>query len=259
MIQIFGERSSGTTYLERLIEENYPDESLTSEYGFKHCFQKEGLEKPIDDKCNFVVIYRNPYDWLRSLHKFPHHAPEMLYVSFSSFLRNSWRTYKGKEWLSKIPDERTSIMKPENLREEYRNVLELRVRKIELFESFRNKTDRIVYLRYEDLRDNPEESMNHLAEVFGLGACKNLKNISLYKRTKKKYRRTRYLRIRKKDLDYINTHLDWDLENRIGYLKKNKCGSISDHIIYKIQYAVRRSYHYIYRQVFSIKRVLLRK
>ena len=232
---------------------------LTSEYGFKHCFQKEGLEKPIDDNCNFVVIYRNPYDWLRSLHRIPHHAPEMMGKSFSVFLRHPWRSYIGKEWISKILEERTSIIKPENLREEYPNVIKLREDKIRLFESFKNMTNKIVYLRYEDLKENPEESIDYLAKCFGIETRKNIRNINSYKRTNKRYRPTRYLRIRKVDLNYINEQLNWELENQIGYSEADYHSKNSDHIIYSIQSFMRRLFGFGYRQYFFIKHLFVKE
>ncbi len=259
-VQIFGERSSGTNYLERLIEANLLDAVLTREYGFKHCFQRKGLRKPIDEECNFVIIYRNPYNWLRSLHRVPHHAPEMLGKTFSDFIRHQpWRTYLGEEWFSRNPYERNSIIKPANLREEYRNVIDLRTSKIRLFESFKNASSRIEYLRYEDLRDNPEVCLNRLAESFGLEACTNLRNISSYKKTGKKYRPTRYIRIRKQDLDFINEHLDWELENQIGYSRTDYEACSKDHIISSFQLFTRKTALTAFGLYYFLRRLFIRR
>ncbi|MBT8232842.1 MAG: hypothetical protein HKO66_13785 [Saprospiraceae bacterium] len=231
-IQIFGERCSGTNYLELLINNNFHDAQVKYQYGFKHLFKNDGLKKPIDEKFKGVVIFRNPFDWLRSLHKLPHHAPEMMDISFSQFIRKPWRTYMGPEWISASEKERQSIMIPERLKESFENVFALRKYKIQTFKSFSQETDDIMYIRYEDLIQNPNDILKQIGQKFGLSKRSEFINISTYKKTDKKFKKNRYPNISKQDLAYILENLDWKQENDLKYFKSDYKSSYVDHIYY---------------------------
>ena len=79
---IYGERCSGTNYLENLINENF-DVKLTWEYGFKHWFGFNNLSN--SDDTLFICIVRNPVDWVNSFYRTPHH----LKIKYDKTLNNS--------------------------------------------------------------------------------------------------------------------------------------------------------------------------
>ena len=59
---IYGERCSGTTYLEQIINLNFKAD-ITWEYGWKHFFGFHDLTN--SDDTLFICIVRNPYDWIK--------------------------------------------------------------------------------------------------------------------------------------------------------------------------------------------------
>ncbi len=64
-VTIYGERCSGTNYLEELLLLNF-DIELTWEYGWKHFFGYNDLSNT--DDVLFIGIIRNLPDWLNSFY-----------------------------------------------------------------------------------------------------------------------------------------------------------------------------------------------
>ena len=70
---IYGERCSGTTFLENAIKENF-DLEITWAYGWKHFFGFSNYEN--SDDVLFIGINRKFYDYANSLFKSQYHLPE---------------------------------------------------------------------------------------------------------------------------------------------------------------------------------------
>ena len=71
---IYGERCSGTNYLQNLVNDNFEIE-LTWEYGWKHFFGFQDDTLKNSDDTLFLCIVRNPVDWMNSFFRNPHHLP----------------------------------------------------------------------------------------------------------------------------------------------------------------------------------------
>ena len=72
---IYGERCSGTNFLEELITNNF-NITITWKYGWKHFFGFYNFKKTQEEnETLFIGIVRNPIDWLYSFHTNPHHIP----------------------------------------------------------------------------------------------------------------------------------------------------------------------------------------
>ena len=69
---IYGERCSGTNYLENIIKINF-DVDITWEYGFKHFFGFQDEQLKQSDDTLFICIVRNLPDWINSFYRTPHH------------------------------------------------------------------------------------------------------------------------------------------------------------------------------------------
>ncbi len=80
---IYGERCSGTNFLENSIKENFELE-LTWKYGFKHFFGHDSLKN--SDNTLFIGIVRNPFDWINSFYEEKHNLPEEISNNINSFL-----------------------------------------------------------------------------------------------------------------------------------------------------------------------------
>ncbi|MCK6553650.1 hypothetical protein L6Q96_03560 [Candidatus Binatia bacterium] len=219
-IQIFGERCSGTNYLEHLLRRNVPDVPLTWDFGWKHFFHKPGVETAAD--CLFVVVYRNPFDWLRSLNRSPWHAaPALWNLDFAAFVRAPWWCVYDEHWPVERGDPRygTELMferSPET-GERFANVVRLRSAKIRNWEALREVAANTAYVRYEDLNARPAEFVESLCSRFGLPRLPTFHAVSEDKGKRRRYRPKTYTAIAEADLEFILAELDVPLETRIGY------------------------------------------
>ena len=118
---IFGERHSGTNYLQSVLQNNLmiPHTKL---YGFKHWFIK-GVQprsrpntttdneclKPIHQNAHtlFIYIVRNPFDWLAALHSRPYHIPNSGRTSFVDFLSARYIAYEKNVQLNHTSGSKT--------------------------------------------------------------------------------------------------------------------------------------------------------
>ena len=70
--QLFSERCSGSNYFEAVLAANFPGLEPSCDYGFKHWISRRFLDEDVfpDDRL-YVLVNRNPFDWLRSIHAQP--------------------------------------------------------------------------------------------------------------------------------------------------------------------------------------------
>ena len=119
-MKLYGERNSGTNYLQQLLAANFRVEQLrgttpiwfdgplfgaewsrdlyfrmtaSQNLGWKHTRVPERLCPPADTL--LVCLTKNPYSWLLSMFRRPHHAARR-YSDFDDFLRSPWMTL-GRE------------------------------------------------------------------------------------------------------------------------------------------------------------------
>lgn len=219
-IQIYGERRSGTNFLEQLLVANLRSVPVCRDYGWKHGFHGPGVETA--DDCLFLVIYRNPFDWLRSLHRRPFHAaPSLRRIPFSDFIRREWwcvwdeqagrprgHEMHGLEMMSERDPETG---------ERFPNVLRLRTAKIRNWEGLRARTTHTEYVRYEDLAASPSGYLASLSGRFGLMQTDHFVPIERARGRTRPYRPRRYKPIGTGDVRHIVQTLDAALELGIGY------------------------------------------
>ena len=190
---IYGERCSGTNYLENIINMNF-DVNITWEYGWKHFFGfQDDLLKKSDDSL-FICIVRNLPDWINSFYREKHHLPlkyknnniseeekidEFLNKEFWSFNDNNSNIDMTKE-----------IMQDRNIYtgERYKNIFELRHTKIKwMVEDLPNKVKNCIFIRYEDLINDFDKTLLKIKNK-GLEVKKNINfplNTNMYKNEKK--------------------------------------------------------------------------
>lgn len=232
-INIFGERCSGTNYLEQLIKSNLETIQLSSAYGYKHFFpQKEitGLKKDI-----FIIIYRDPFNWLRSFYRNPWHvAPELQNMPFSDFIRNEWKCvwdkHSGKSEGDELYGTEMLFERDPATGERFGNILKMRSAKVAAFETIREKTPYTYYMKYEDLNSDPEHHVRCISNIFSIPMTNTFSHVTTYK-GQKWYQswKTKFFRkglptITREDIAYIVEQLDEKLELSIGY-------DIKDHLI----------------------------
>ena len=140
---IYGERCSGTNFVENAIKKNFKLE-LTWEYDFKHFFGNYKFkEKDKYDDTLFIGIIRSPYEWMSSLYRTQHHIPYENRKNWISFINNEF--YSINEGQEKMED-RNMINK-----QRYKNIFELRyVKNNFLINDMKDKVNNYyqVYVQY---------------------------------------------------------------------------------------------------------------
>lgn len=161
---IYGERCSGTNYLENIININF-DVNRTWQYGWKHFFGfQDDLLKNSDDTL-FICIVRNLEDWINSFYRELHHLP-------LRYKKNMSKEEKLDEFLNKefwsfddncgARDTTKEIVEDRNIYtgERYKNIFELRHTKIKwMLEDLPNKVKNYIFIRYEDLINDFENTL----------------------------------------------------------------------------------------------------
>lgn len=219
-IQIFGERCSGTNYLENLLLKNIKNVAICRDFGWKHFFHKGDMTQAED--CLFIILYRDPLDWLRSLHRQPYHAAhELRGIVFSQFIRRPWWCIWDEE-SDKSPNDpiygkEMMMERSPDTGERFPNVMKMRAAKIRDWESLREKTQHNFYIRYEDLKENPTSVIESMSATFGLQTDPTFQNVEGYRGGKAKFQPKTYDPIKPEDQIYIKKELDTTLENKIGY------------------------------------------
>lgn len=214
---IFGERCSGTNFLQKVIETNLPY-SYTDAYGWKHWIGWEADSIP--DDILVLGAVRNPYDWFASLYENPHHLAAELKQDWISFLTHEVCSMKGfwqkNLFTSEIMEDRNPHTK-----ERFQNLLSLRQWKLEyLLAELPRKGGRFHLFRYEDLRDSPEKEIRDMCSRFGLKEVPRIETVADQigpgERAYGKFQRKRRL-LPAIVKEYLDHHLDWETEAKAGY------------------------------------------
>ena len=178
VIKIYGERNTGTNYLQQLLRANFKVEVLPGGHpehrwpfnatfsgsemfremwhfltfrrnlGWKHtAIAQEKFIKAFSAFPGLRVIFllKNPYSWIVSLHRRPYHSPSHLEKSLGEFVEQPWRTLR-REHLPRVVDGPAQLWQM----------------KVASYQSIADKIPSIA-IRYEDLLRDPE------AVVAGLG------------------------------------------------------------------------------------------
>jgi hypothetical protein len=273
ILQIYGERNSGTKWLADLLWKNLeigprhnqisPETFFNprkpgdmshisfSNYGYKHYFVPEFVRKKDTTKDLFIVISRNPYDWLVSMCEHPWHADSTLHgLQLSRFIQKEWRCTYDQTYYNVDPKSGKLIVcidhkslkklsvtlfgnllrakdRLQNLEHfsgkeimherdpktgrRFKNILELRKAKYRDWLGLESHVNHFYFVRYEDLLVSPMEFLTELSDKFKLKLKKYPKCDLLYKSP---------YEIGSSDLESINKLLDFRLEKSLGYTKK---------------------------------------
>lgn len=160
---IFGERCSGSNFLQNALDENFHIEVNNHQIN-KHFFGQKPL--PDNDDLLFIGIVRDPYTWLNSLYKYPYWLQKNMRKSKYNFLNlECWSQFKHLE----ITQDRHIYTK-----QRYKNIFELRhIKNYFLYEDMKILAKNYILIKYEDLRDNYEETLNIIKEEFNLNTKDN--------------------------------------------------------------------------------------
>jgi hypothetical protein len=178
-ICIYGERCSGTNYLEELLTNNFSVKQI-NDYGHKHFFGFNDLSN--SDETLFIGIIRNPYDWLNSLYRDQHHLPPN-FKDINYFLNTEFYSLNNNN---------NEIMTDRNIytKERYKNIFDMRYTKIKfLTEDMPKLVKNYILIKYEDLINNFNITINKIRSK-GLKIKRGIYrplNIQYYKKEKDKH------------------------------------------------------------------------
>lgn len=234
-IYVFGQRNSGTNYINSLISNNLCTEGdhqplydprNERDFGWKHGFPN--LTVAPDDVLA-VVIYRDPIAWLQSLHRLPWHAiPSMRKLSFSDFIRAEWVSVIDDTGFGVTPDSPqwgTEILaeRDPKTRKRFANAIQMRNAKIASFINLHNSFKNCLHLRYEDVLADPKRLLEYLSLVFGLARKSHFDPVAHDRGRKARglYKPRPIEPMSSADLEFIRSELDQGQEKRLGYAITN--------------------------------------
>ncbi len=206
-IKIFGERNSGTRFLQNLLKKNIKDINILQAgfnkgTGWKHGFPKIELFNESDSTL-FIFIIRDLNTWIKSMYfnryhyKKPHNIHEFLTQPLES------------NELRKNHDV--------NLYEsEHQNIINLRIAKIKSYLNFYQNIDNAVFINLEDLQNYNKKFLDFLKTTYNL-------NINKYVSVKS-HTKNNQLQIMNRNYDLIIPEIinkDTEIEKFVESLKSN--------------------------------------
>lgn len=209
---IYGERHSGTKFLQKLVQSNL-NIVLANNFQHKHFFTPDHiLKKTLEDveQTVFLCIVRNPYDWILAFHKERHHC--------GIIGANNLYTFMSKSWISRQPFLGPEILSDRHLYNgtRYKNIFHMRSTKnMFMYSILPIYVKHHMFIKYEDfLQDGyADYFIKYMSRVFRIKKINHYNNIIF--RNKHDY----YHKIDTNLLTFINNNIDWSIENQIGYHK----------------------------------------
>lgn len=224
LLQVVGERGSGTNFVERILTENTPLAPDPAQ-GWKHGFVQVPAIAP---QALVVAVFRAPLPWLRSLHARPWHAtPEVQALGFSDFIRSPWLSRIDQPRAQGGPHGKSMLGAPlQHDRDPltglpFATPMALRTAKARAHLSYRSRGCNLVLARFEAVIADPAAFVARLSAAFGLPTPEALAPIE--RRLGNRFRPAVASRpatpetIAPEDLAFIGANLDPALEAELGY------------------------------------------
>ena len=170
---IYGERSSGTVFLEEVITKNF-NLPVMWYYDWKHFFgaydfDTDNANVPEEgnaiDNTIFFCIVRDPVAWLNSFSKNLQYVPDCNYA-LTNFLNDPFYSVaKDDEGQEVIIQEDVNYI----TKERFKNVFELRKIKNDfLMDTLCTKVKNYMLIKYEDLLNDYDNTLDKIKNAFNL-------------------------------------------------------------------------------------------
>lgn len=214
---VYGERCTGTNFLEQAIIENFQIE-LVWHYHYKHFFgfydfTKKNSIIEDDNEVLFLGLVRDPVYWIDSFFKKKHHIPKENRINIQLFLNNEFYS---------VNEDKKEIMEDRHIEtgERYKNIFELRYIKNDyLINKIKTKVNNYLLIRYEDLNNHFEDIMNFLEKRFQLKRKhKDWIKINSYKGQKNKLFVQKPISLKAFIIQKIRNSVNQEQEKSLGYL-----------------------------------------
>ncbi|MGP6086223.1 hypothetical protein [Antarctobacter jejuensis] len=223
--QVFGERSSGTNFVKRLIGRN---SALTpiEDLGWKHGFPQMTA---IPGDVAVICTVRDARTWALSMHAKPWHCPPaMQALPFDEFLRAEWRTIADrKRYFPQVAALGGQGMPLQQDRHPltglpFANLFALRQAKLAALLSYLNRGCTVVLCRMEAVQRAPDRFLSDLNAVLELAPPPGEMR-PVHKRLGSKFlasvdqRPVTPATLEEADLDLLRSELDLQTEAALGY------------------------------------------
>jgi hypothetical protein len=209
-IKIYGERNSGTIYLEKLLKLNTNHIKIHSGRhdggtGWKHGFPKVRYVKP--KQTLFIFIIRDVESWLKSMFKQPYHY----------YLRKNIYDFINKPLV--IKENRLNHDVNRSIFERGR-ILDIRYRKIIAYQHFFRNIPHGIIISLKYLQENHIAFLELLRDEYKINVNKELKNITKHTKNNKNIKNRNH----NVDLDInkvkINSKINGKIEKFVNNLNK---------------------------------------
>lgn len=236
---ILGERCSGTHFVQHALLTNFHIQYIKGEKHFfgnrefrntldvsteqlslheKHMFE---IDKIPADELLTICLVREPVEWIDSFFKRKHHVPPENKEPIEQFL--SCVFYSVYE---EPPKKHAEIMEDRNwkTKERYTNIFELRRTKCEyLLDHIPKISKHYLFLRYEDLRDNYENTLENIQNQFQLWKKNDTyTQIHKYKGTFNALYEKKPILLEEQIREYIWENVDREQEATMGYKRSDR-------------------------------------
>jgi hypothetical protein len=215
LIKIYGERNSGTNFLNSIFERNFVKTHNTDIRGnviyyWKHDVPDNSIKK-LDEKVVEIFIFRNLESWLVS----------MFYNSYELERKDTFIDFLTTPQKI-IPTNVLNFrhMQPINYDDEGKTIFEIRYYKYNKIMDYakNNKNVVLVNLDYIQTKLNCYRFLNKLNRTYGINRPYFRVNVDKHTKTKQKIKNRSY-DINAEDFkDIITAHKDNDIENHINKL-----------------------------------------
>lgn len=214
LIQIFGERCSGTSFLELLLRRNVLDDKNKVTQAEKHNLP---FENNTEEDVLYICIFRDLESWLQSIYKNPHHLIKI--KGFDKFLLNQQKStekcinYKRKDCNKLCCNDHN------------KTIFQIRNNKIEKHLEFYHKQKNIIHLSLDFLQKNTMFFLHVLKQVYNINLVDTYEPNIPYTQPRKKekldkYKNRIYVNIKMKDYtNIINNYKNENYEIYVNSLK----------------------------------------
>ncbi|WBU59431.1 hypothetical protein [Paracoccus albus] len=215
---VHGERSTGTNFINAIIEQNTSLEKFTA-LGWKHGIMNS---PKLDESVLIIAIVRDWQSWLPRMFRKPWHCSDEIHdLSFHDFLRAPWETYYYKVG-NGIQIDTNYPLQPDRhplSGRPFNNILQMRNIKHSNLLGLRNRGCNYCLVQYEWLVQHPQKFLDLMEMIFQIPTTSYTEIKSAFA---KNYRR-QPLRGQPKDDEfqaekaYILEQLDPSIEAELGY------------------------------------------
>jgi hypothetical protein len=211
-IYILGERASGTNFLTCLLRDNTSNVRVVIDAVWKHGFVRSPLPGNLN-RILVVHIYRNVYDYLRSMYKNPWESHDSLrQLSFTDFIRAQWRaSIYASQHLYEDKDEKGNW---------FPNIIRMRTAKLQNMNHVvvNGFAKHFISIAYESLVQDPQSFLKRLRDEYKISLRSSFRPISFYKGDHSKPFVARpYFALTPDDLKFIRSQIDFPFERSLGY------------------------------------------